>query len=79
MVRENVATNDVRNFVKRQSKMKVTSRGINLKVAKSAMKCKLNDLCATADRLRRKKREIKEVLRKDFGYPDAKCRNLIKK
>ena len=78
MVREKVATNDVRNFVRKQSNMKVTSKGMNLKVAKSAMKSKLNDLCATANRLRRKKREIREVLKRDFNYSEARCRYLIK-
>ena len=34
MVREKVTTNDVRNFVRKQSNMKRTSKGINLKVTK---------------------------------------------
>jgi len=38
----------------------------------------LNDLCATANRLRRKKRELREVLKRDCNYTEVRCRNLIK-
>ena len=78
MVRNNVATNDVRNFVRKQSKMKRSSSNMNLKLSRIAMKSKLSDLCATANRLRRRKRELREKLRKVFFYPKSRTRQVVK-
>ena len=40
MLRSGVATNDVRNFVNKQSKMKRTSQKLNFGLSKHAMKLK---------------------------------------
>ena len=62
MVRCGVATNDIRNFVMRQSEMKKTSKKYDVKLSKSAMRRKLNDACPQVSRLRRTKNKLRSLL-----------------
>jgi len=48
MIKNRVATNDVRSFVRKQSDMKRTSNKYDLKLSRTAMRRKLNDACAQA-------------------------------
>ena len=77
MVSNGVATNDVRNFVVKQSNMKKSDNKYDLKLSKAAMRRKLNDACAQASRLRRKKRELESLLATQHEYSKSKLRNLI--
>ena len=77
MDRCGAATNDVRNFVVKQSKMKKTSSNYDLKLSKSVMRRKLNDAWAQASRLRKTKNELKSLLTQHFKYSSSKMRNLI--
>ena len=71
MVRTDVATNDVRNFVLKQSNMKKASDKFDLKLCKSIMKRKLNDACALASRLRNSKNKLKAILSDKFKYSNS--------
>ena len=55
MIKTDVATNDVRNFVLKQSNMKKASDKFDMRLCKSIMKRKLNDACALASSLRNSK------------------------
>ena len=56
MIKSGVATNDVRNFVNKQCKMKKADQRMNLNLTKCAMRSKLNDACRSANRLRQEKK-----------------------
>ena len=77
MIRNGVATNDVRNFVAKQSDMKKANNKYDLKLSKTAMRRKLNDACAQASRLRRTKKEIESILTDQHKYSKSKLRNVI--
>ena len=77
MVSNGVATNDVRNFVVKQSNMKKSDNKYDLKLSKTAMRRKLNDACAQGSKLRRTKRELESLLITQHGYSKSKLRNLI--
>ena len=78
MIRSGVATNDVRNFINKQSKMKRVNQKMNIGLVKSTMKMKLNDACASANRLRQEKRKLKDLLIHKFKYSKSKCRKVVK-
>ena len=77
MVKNEVATNDVRNFVAKQSNMKKASEKFDMKLCNSVMKRKLNDACALASRLRSSKNRLRVILSDKFKYSNSKCRNII--
>ena len=77
MVKNGVATNDVRNFVSKQTDMKRTNNKYDLKFSRTVMRRKLNDACAQASRLRRTKNEIESLLTEKHGYSKSKLRNLV--
>ena len=77
MLNNGVATNDVRNFVSKQSEMKKATNKYDLKLSKGAMKGKLSDACALALRLRQSKRRLKNSLIDEFNYPKSKCRAIM--
>ena len=79
MVRSGVATNDVHNFVVKQSDMKRVSQKYDLKLSKSAMKRKLSDACALASKLRQSKNRLRSSLIEEFNYSSSKCRNIMLK
>ena len=58
MLENGIATNDVRNFVTKQAKLKSTNQELNLQLLKNAMKSKYTDACRVAHMLRRKKNEL---------------------
>ena len=78
MIKSGVATNDVRTFVIKQSKMKRANQKINIGLAKNAMKYKLNDACSVANRLRQEKRKIRDTLVTKFKFSKSKCRRIVK-
>ena len=78
MVKENVATGDVRSFVNKQAKLKRVNHEVHLGTVKHAMKNKLNDTLASADYLRKSKKELKGVLNSKFMYSKSKCRDLVR-
>ena len=52
MIERRVATNDVRNFVKKQADIKKAEHSMNLRMVKTSMRAKLLDTCALAKKLR---------------------------
>ena len=50
-----LATNDVKNFVQKQTIHRKVDKMVDAKLKKSAMNCKLKDACAHAKRLRQDK------------------------
>ena len=79
MLKNKVATNDVRNFSDKQHGLKHTYSGTDWKISKVAMSQKLRDAYSTAGRLRKEKKEVKEILRKEVGYSKSKVKRTIKK
>ena len=55
MVSRGIATNDVRNFAKKQATNKKADGRLDKRVVKTSMKSKLKDACMTATKLRREK------------------------
>ena len=78
MIKSGVTTNDVRHFVVNQSKLKRISQKVNMSLARSAMKIKLNDACAEANRLRQEKCRLKRVLRHSFKYSNSRCKGVVR-
>ena len=78
MVRSGVATNNVRNFVAKQCKMKKTNQKMSRSLLKSAMKSKLSDACANANRLRQDKRRLMNILIHRFNFSRSKCKCMVR-
>ena len=78
MMKSGVATNDVRNFTNKQSKMKRTNQKFDSGLSKHAMKLKFNDACASANRLRQEKKRLKDMLVNKFKYSKSRCRGVVK-
>ena len=65
MIRDGVATNEVRSFVSKQTAMKRTTNKIDKSLIRSIMRSKLRDSCAYATRLRQRRGRLKEQLYKN--------------
>ena len=78
MIRAGVSTNDVRNFVSKQQKLKRSKLRSNRILSKVAMKQKLFDACSTAVQLRREKKRLRESLHNNGGYSRSKAKRTIK-
>ena len=63
MVKNGVATNDVRNFVAKQALLKSSNHCLDPVLIRRAMRNKLVDACSLARSLRLKKMELEKVLR----------------
>ena len=66
MIRDGVATNEVRSFVSKQTAMKRTTNKIDKSLIRSIMRSKLRDSCAYATRLRQRRGRLKEHLYKKY-------------
>ena len=60
MCRQEVATNDVFNFTRKQTGNRKSTKRFDIKILKTSMRQKLNDACAQANR----RRQIKNILRR---------------
>ena len=78
MIRNGVATNDVRNFVQKQARLKCTNQKMCLAMSRKAMKNKVVDACSLAHKLRKQKIELCNLLKSRFKYPGRKCRRIVK-
>ena len=78
MMKNGVATNDVRHFVSNQAFLKSCDHKLDQSMIKKAMKNKLVDACSQARELRLKKLELEKTLKSEFGFPRKKCKLLIK-
>ena len=67
LMKLNLATNDIKNFVKKQIIHRRVDMKPDLRVQKLAMKSKLADACAFSKRLRKKRDVLKSRLCKRFG------------
>ena len=67
LIKLNLATNDVSNFLKKQTIHKRVDVKPDLKVLKHAMRSKLTDACAFSKRLRRKRDVLKSRVAKKLG------------
>ena len=56
MVKNGLATNDVRSFVSKQARLKTTNHKLSFGVMTKAMKCKLVDACSLAREVRKEKK-----------------------
>ena len=79
MVRNGVATNDVRNFVSNQAELKRMDHRMNDSLTRNAMKEKFIDACALARKLKQEKKALKDLLKSEFNYSVKKCRKLVKR
>ena len=74
----NLATNDVANFVKKQTIHKRVNSRPDLKVQKTAMQSKLADSLVYASRLRRQRDSLKKKLSSKFGASGkSRCRRIL--
>ena len=78
MIRSKVATNDVRNFLQNQMKMRRISKGIDYKLLKNSMRSKLNDSCAYVKRLKQERSRLKTQLFKMYKNRKAKALRVLK-
>ena len=78
MAKENVAKGDVRSFAVKQAMLKHANKQIHLPTVKHTMRNKFRDATSSIGELRRRKKELSDVLHNRFKYPRSKCRNLIK-
>ena len=65
MCRNNLATNDVYNFARNQTRNRKASSLLDTKLLRISMRQKLNDACAHANRLRQTKNKTKRKLVRD--------------
>ena len=79
MIKNGVATNDVRSFVAKQAKLKSSDHKMNSDLTKKAMKSKRADACSLAQKLRRKKEGLINKLKKEYNFPNKKYRKLMSK
>ena len=77
MIRNGVATNDVRNFVTKQAGLKRMDGEINCALTKKAMKSKFVDACSLARELRKSKAMLRNLLVGKFKYSNRACRRLV--
>ena len=70
-----LATNDVRNFVSKQTMHKKVEMNVDVKLKKSAMQSKLRDACAYAKRLRQDKNYLRTKVLKKY----QNCKSIGKK
>ena len=78
MVRDGVATADVRSFVEKQAKLKRVDQNVHAPTVRQAMKSKLIDTIASLELLKKSKRDLVDSLCSEFSFPKSKCRNLIR-
>ena len=78
MVRTGIATNDIRNFVIKQSKMKRISNSLDIKVLRSTMKSKLRDACAFANRLRQQRNRLKKSIMNKYRGNVSRGNSVIR-
>ena len=78
MIKERVATNDIRTFLSSQMAMKRAPSKLDLKLLKQLMRSKLNDLCAYAKRLRQLRDKQRLQLFKQHKNCKTRALNEIK-
>ena len=59
LLKRNISTRDVFYFALKQAKIRRVHKKLDPPLTKAAMRAKLNDACATANRLRQKLKKIK--------------------
>ena len=72
-----LATNDVKNFVTKQTIHKRVDKSPDLKVQKISMKSKLKDACAFAKRLRQQRDVLKRRLARKYSDRKAYGRRML--
>ena len=77
MLRLGLATNDVKNFIHKQSNQKRVLSKPDFKVQKSAMKSKFSDACAYLKRLKRQRDTLKARIVKKFSSRKSYGRKII--
>ena len=73
-----LATNDVRNFVQKQTIHKRIEKSVDGRLKRVAMQSKLRDACAFAKRLRQDKNCLKRKILMKYRTDKAKGRRIIK-
>ena len=77
LIKLNLATNDIRNFVLKQTTHKRTSKTPDLKTQRVAMLSKLKDACCFASRLRQQRDTLKTQLAKKYSSKKALGRRIL--
>ena len=72
-----LATNDIKNFIQKQTIHKRTDRKPDLQVQKLAMRSKLRDACCFALRLRQKRDDLKKKLTRKYSTKKALGRRIL--
>ena len=73
-----LSTNDVRNFIEKQSIHKKANKSLDVKLKKHAMRSKLVDACAFAKQLRQTKNIQKNQVLKKYQHSKARGRKVVR-
>ena len=79
MIKNNVATNDVRSFANNQQYLNRHREKTAALLSKAAMRQKLKDACSTACRLKSEKKQLEKALTNNHGYTKSKVKRVVKK
>ena len=79
MIKEKVATNDVRSFAVAQQLLNRHRKSTALKLSKVAMQQKLHDAYSTVNALRAEKRVLRRELFSDYEFSRSKANRIVKK
>ena len=78
LLKRNVSTRDIYDFVKKQSLLKKVYKGLDKPLTRAAMRGKLNDACAFAHRQRRVVIRLKQDLLRVVGNKKFKQKKILK-
>ena len=74
-----IATNDVRNFVVNQAKLKKRSKGLNKQIIKNSMRSKLNDACVDLHHLKQSRDRLRQKTMQIYSTEKSEGRRIIRK
>ena len=78
MAREGVATGNVRSIVSNQAKLKHANKRVHLSTVNHAMRNKFSTASSSICELRRREKELSDVLHYNFKHPKSRCWNIIR-
>ena len=77
LIKLNLATNDVKSFVSKQTSHMRCSNKLDVKVQRVAMQSKIHDASSYAKVLRRERDALKRKISNKYGGCKSKCRRLL--
>ena len=78
LLSKNICTRDIHSFLFKQAKLRKVHKDMDKPMSRAAMRAKLNDACAFANRQRRVVNQIKRELLKAAGNKKSVQREILK-